>query len=399
MKKKIVSFTIAILSVLPSFAQLNGDGYYRIKNKTTGRYMTLCDNHSKGVNASSTTAEVGALETRKSYEDIVSDPGSVFYIKKVSNDDYNIFAQGADMYALTKYYIKLRQSGTRGYIAYQTSSGYSLRLQDEIINCGKDGDSYVTTVSQNDLEHTDYWDIIPVTNTGDSYIGIAPKVNANGKHYALYYTGFAYNLLSSGMKAYYVTKVDESRDAVVYKEITGTIPAKTPVVIECSSESPANNKIEPLSETVNAIGGNQLKGVFFSAGNIWSGHYNSIVYNETSMRTMNSKDGKLTFNTSTDMLPTVEVCLVPGSSHDKDYEMKKCIDHNTAYIQVSSSAKKDLNWVSEADYSTGITNINTDESPSSIYDLQGNIVKKDATSTEGISKGIYIYKGKKLVIR
>lgn len=361
--------------------------------------MTLCDNHSKGVNASSTTAEVGALETRKSYEDIVSDPGSVFYIKKVSNDDYNIFAQGADMYALTKYYIKLRQSGTRGYIAYQTSSGYSLRLQDEIINCGKDGDSYVTTVSQNDLEHTDYWDIIPVTNTGDSYIGIAPKVNANGKHYALYYTGFAYNLLSSGMKAYYVTKVDESRDAVVYKEITGTIPAKTPVVIECSSESPANNKIEPLSETVNAIGGNQLKGVFFSAGNIWSGHYNSIVYNETSMRTMNSKDGKLTFNTSTDMLPTVEVCLVPGSSHDKDYEMKKCIDHNTAYIQVSSSAKKDLNWVSEADYSTGITNINTDESPSSIYDLQGNIVKKDATSTEGISKGIYIYKGKKLVIR
>lgn len=356
--------------------------------------MTLCDNHSKGINTSSTTAEVGALETRKSYEEVVSDPGSVFYIQKVSNDDYNIFAQGADMYALTKYYIKLRQSGTRGYIAYQTSSGYSLRLQDEIINCGKDGDSYVTTVSQNDIEHTDYWDIIPVTNTGDSYIGIAPNVSANGKHYALYYTGFAYNLLSSGMKAYYVTKVDEGRDAVVYKEITGTIPAKTPVVIECNSESPANNKIEPLTETTNGISGNQLKGVFFSVGNWLSAHYNSTIYDETTMRTLGSKDGKLIFNTSTDLLPTVEIRL-----SQNDYEMKKCIGHNTAYIQVSSAAKKDLNWVSEADYSTGITNVNTVESPSNIYDLQGNIVKQDASNTEGISKGIYIYKGKKLVIR
>lgn len=394
MKKKIVSFTIAILSVLPSFAQLNGDGYYRIKNKTTGRYMTLCDNHSKGINTSSTTAEVGALETRKSYEEVVSDPGSVFYIQKVSNDDYNIFAQGADMYALTKYYIKLRASGTNGYIAYQTSSGYSLRLQDEIINCGKDGDGYVTTVSQNDLGRTDYWDIIPVTNTGDSYIGIAPNVSANGKHYALYYTGFAYNLLSSGMKAYYVTKVDESRDAVVYKEITGTIPAKTPVVIECNSESPANNKIEPLTEATNGIGDNQLKGVFFSVGNWLSAHYNSTIYDETTMRTLGSKDGKLIFNTSTDLLPTVEIRL-----SQNDYEMKKCIGHNTAYIQVSSAAKKDLNWVSEADYSTGITNVNTNESPSNIYDLKGNLVKQDASNTEGISKGIYIYKGKKLVIR
>ena len=399
MKKIILSLSLALLSALPSLAQLNGDGYYRIKNNLTGRYMTLCDNHSKGVSMSSTTAEVGALETRKKFEDIVSDPGSVFYIKKINNEEYNIFAQGADMYALTKYYIKLRSYGTKGYLAYQTSNGYSLRLQDETINCGINNEkSYVTTVSQ--PESPMYWSIIPVTNDGASYIGITPDVSANGKHYTLYYTGFAYNLLSSGMKAYYVTKVDESRDAVVYKEFTGTIPAKTPVILECNSTDPANNKIQPLAESPKAISGNQLTGVFFSVGNMWSGHYNSIVFNENSMRTLGSKDGKLVFNTSKDLLPTVEICKVPNSSHDEDYEMQKCVGPNSAYIKVTSNAVESMNWVSEADYATGITLTSTDANkPADVYDLNGNIVKKNATGTDGIAKGIYIYKGKKLVIQ
>lgn len=401
MKKNILSIFLALLSTAPSMAQLNGDGFYRIQNVTTGRYMTLCDNHSKGVNVNATTAEVGALETRPSYENVVSDPGSIFYIKHIQNDDYNIFAQGADMHALTEYYIKLTyRNAQKAYLAHQSSNGYDLRLQDEIKNCGTTGNSYVTTVNQNDIANTQHWKITPVSTSTSNYIGITPNVSANGKYYTLYYTGFDYNLVSPGMKAYYVSKVDESKAVVVYKEITGTIPAKTPVVIECNSKNPADNKIMPMMQATKNTYSNKLVGVFFSTGNLWSGHYNSIVFNEGNMRTLGSKNNKVVFNTSTELLPTVEVCLVPNSSKNEDYEMKKCIGPNTAYIEVSASTAKELNWMSETDYITAsITNPNTNDSyPADIYDLNGNLVKKNATSTEGLAKGVYIYKGKKLVV-
>ena len=77
---------------MPANAQINGDGYYRIQNAKSGRYMTLCDNHSDGIDYSATQAETGALETRGDKSNIISDPGSIFYIKKISGNEYNIIS-------------------------------------------------------------------------------------------------------------------------------------------------------------------------------------------------------------------------------------------------------------------------------------------------------------------
>lgn len=34
-----------------------------------------------------------------------------------------------------------------------------------------------------------------------------------------------------------------------------------------------------------------------------------------------------------------------------------------------------------------------------IYDLNGRVVKENATSTEGLQKGIYLMNGKKIVVK
>lgn len=397
MNKQIITLALACIAMLPTNAQINGDGYYRIKNAVTGRYMTLCDNHSKGINYNATKAETAALETRKNKSDIISDPGSIFYIKKISGNEYNILSQGADMHSMINYYVKLVDSPYKkgAYRAYQTNSGVALYLADKYT---KREDSFVVTNGNKEDERD--WEIIPVSTSTDNFIGITPNIKANGKYYAAFYTGFDYKL-TADMKAYYVSKVDEQKGVAAYKEMTGTIPAKTPVYIECSSNDVNSNKIEPVANNASAISGNKLTGVMFSVGNIYTGHYNSVVFNESTMRTLNGEDGNLVLNTATDLLSYIEICLKPGSSDDKDYTYSNVITHNTFYLKVSEGAAKSIKVVSEEEYeaSTGINGITvTDNKPANIYNLNGVVVRKNATSTEGLAKGIYVFKGKKVVV-
>ena len=109
-KKTIFAIALACISGLTAHAQLKGDGYYRIQNVKTGRYMTLCDRHSRGANSHSTQVDAGALQTKKLWSDIESDPGSVFYIKKVNGEEYNILAQGIDMHQLINYYVRITRT-------------------------------------------------------------------------------------------------------------------------------------------------------------------------------------------------------------------------------------------------------------------------------------------------
>lgn len=398
MKKQLTTLALACMAMLPINAQINGDGYYRIKNAITGRYMTLCDNHSKGIDYNATEAETAALETKKNKSDIISDPGSVFYIKKINGNEYNILAQGADMYSMINYYVKIIDSPYKkgAYRAYQTRSGAALYLADKY---SQNDNSWVITNGYKEDERD--WEIIPVSTSSDNFIGITPNIEANGKYYTAFYTGFDYKLSSADMKAYYVSKVNEKDGYAAYKEIIGTIPANTPVYIECSSKDASNNKIEPLENKAKAISGNKLTGVMFSVGNKYTGHYNSVVFKEPTMRTLNAEEGKLVLNTSTDLLSYIEVCINPGSYKDDDYTYKNTIPHNSFYLNVTEGAAKSIKVVSEEEFeTTGINGVTVagNNRTANIYNLNGIVVCKNATSTEGLAKGIYVFKGKKVVV-
>ena len=128
--------------------------------------MTLCDRHSRGANGHTTTVDAGALQTRKLWSDIESDPGSVFYIKKVNNEEYNILSQSIDMHQLINYYVRIELKN--GNYRFWQTNGTKVYLSDENSeNAGKDN-SFVKTAGSDTRD----WKIIPLDNNGDNHLGL-----------------------------------------------------------------------------------------------------------------------------------------------------------------------------------------------------------------------------------
>ena len=263
MKKRLFTLFFAATAILSANAQLNGAGYYRVQNSSTGRYMSLSDNTSRGVDMVSTSADCGAMVTNSAWEVISHDPGSVFYLEHITGESYNVVGQGTSLHDIINYYI------------------------------------YVTTTG-----NYSNWDIRPIDAT-NNYIGVKPTVTVGSKHYAAVFAGYPYTL-GAGMKAYYISKIDEARGVAVYKEIIGTVPAKTPVLIECSSTQTADNVVTPVVSADAVPSDNAAKGIYFCLGDQWSGHYNSTKFDENSMRVLAvTADGKLAATTSTEHLTSV----------------------------------------------------------------------------------------------
>lgn len=375
--------------MLGAQAQLSGAGYYRVKNVSTGRYMSLSDNHSSGVNFASTSADCGAMTTSSVWEDISRDPGSVFYLDHISGESYNVVGQGTSLYSIIQYYIYLSPVG-KYWKAWQEDKGQRIMLTDKKSNKAV---SYVTTTGTYST-----WDIIPI-NATDNYIGVKPTVTVDGKHYAAVFAGYPYTL-GAGMKAYYVTKVIEKEGVIIIKELTGTIPAKTPVLIECSSTDVSKNLVTPVvsDAAVPSDLATQVKGVYFCIGNPWSGHFNSVKFDASSMRVFSANSsGNIAMTTSNDALTLVNI---DKEDSNGDNLSVLAIPANSWYLSVSSSAPSELKMVTADQYATGIQDITV--KPASLYNvytLEGVQIKKNATSISDLHQGIYIINGKKVVIK
>lgn len=394
MNKFILSIALACISGLTAHAQFTSNGYYRIKNATTQRYMSLCDNHSRGVHVASTSVDAGALVTKKNFNEVVTDPGTVFYIENVSGTNYNISSQGSNVYNMIQYYIRLSKLNDGTYRAWQkdNSSGQVIILSDENDYFYGEDISFVNSITSD----AQRWYILPV-NTEDNYLGVKPNIEANGKYYTTFFAETPFSFASSGMRALYISKL-QSSGAAIYKEIKGIVPAKTPVIIECSSKDPAKNKLKIETTSPSSIKDNLLTGVYFGLGMDDTDHFNSTAFDANSMRVLGlSKDGSLEINNEDTYM--ADIMIKVGSGHKFTYPYIKAIPHNTAYVKVSSSVPTHMKLFKEGDPAAGINDIEyTDDKPATIYNINGMMVREKATSTEGLPKGIYIFKGKKVVI-
>lgn len=392
MKKLIFSIALACISGLTAHAQFNGKGYYRIKNAVTQRYMSLCDNHSRGVHIASTSVDAGALVTKKNFNEVVTDPGTIFNIENVSGANYNISSQGSNVYDMIQYYIRLTKATDGTYTAWQVDNGQVIVLSDENDFFEGEDVSFVNSLTKT----TQKWYILPV-NTEENYLGIKPNIEANGKYYATFFAETPFSFASSGMRALYISEL-KSSGAAIYKEIKGIVPAKTPVIIECSSKDPAKNKLKIEATSPSSIKDNLLTGVYFGLGMKATSHYNCTAFDAKSMRVLGlSKDGSLELNNEDTYMADIMIKI--GSNYEYTYPYIKAIPHNTAYVKVSSSVPAHLKLFKEGDPAAGINDIEyTDDKPATIYHINGMVVREKATSTEGLPKGIYIFKGKKVVI-
>lgn len=388
MKKRLFLLLLGCVTMLGAQAQLNGAGYYRVKNVTSGRYMSLSDDHSRGVDFNSCTADCGAMQTSKIMDNIYSDPGSIFYLDHISGVSYNVVGQGTSLHDIINYYIYISPVGSY-YKIYQEQKGQRITLSD--LDDVEEDESYVATTGGKTT-----WYITPLNET-DNYIGVKPTISVGDKHYAAVFTGYPYTL-GAGMKAYYINKVIEKEGVVIIKELTGTIPAKTPVLIECSSTDISKNQITPVLKSVAVPSDNVAKGVYFCLGDRWSAHYNSTKFDPSTMRVLSLNTyGNLAVSTSTQNLKTV---MIEPKGADGKHLTITAIPANSWYIPVSSSAPSELKLVTAEQYATGIKDITV--KPASLYNvytLEGVQIKKNATSISDLHQGIYIINGKKVVIK
>lgn len=309
MKRNLLIFQFVFLTQL-LFAQLNGDGFYRVKNVGSERYITVRDNRGS-VNIATTSADMGAVELYKGFENVVSDPSSVLYISETSSG-YKFYSQGTDTYEIIGYYLRLKQNSDGSYKAYQGNSMMVMYL----------GDSETTSVVDGKLatnakgKYRD-WYILPVSSSSDdNFFGVKPEVKTSNGYYASFYASFPFETVSESMSVFYIDKVNHGM--AVFKELKGgVVPTSTPVFIKCDSDNPSDNRLNIVSNNVSALQNNQMSGVYFCNDN--KAHYNQTPYNPETMRILGiDSNGELAFvKADYDFLPANKSYLtVPVGSPD-----------------------------------------------------------------------------------
>ena len=324
MKKFLLSLSVAAAAVVPSVAQLGGDGYYRVQNAITQRYIYITDNKGK-IDVGTTSVDVLAIQLWKNADKAISDPATVLYIKKEpsSRNDYDITAQGTGIYQIISRYVTLLRNSDGTYMAYGRSSGAVKYLADAE-SSNKDEGAMSTEVRDDRRK----WYIKPITTTGDNYFGVKPTVNAGGKYYMPFYASFPFSAHSSGVKVYTISECGYGM--AVAEPVNGTVPAATPCYIECSSSAPASNRLN-IGGSAQAISRNMLGGVYFE--NYLPTHLNLTRYDKNTMRVLGTlADGKLGF-------VTANIEYLPA---------------NQSYLKVPAGSPASIRIVTKAEYDAAV---------------------------------------------
>lgn len=397
-------FTLIVTALLVASAQAQTfSGYYRIWNDFSKRYLSLLDN--KGWAKASTGGldyDLFAIRTLLDNEanDIVSNPAAVIFISGQKNA-YNCAAQGTSLQKITaktfqirsyyqngkpvagKYLIRAEEGSLGAVVLHDMNYFVNFEAQADSGNVGAQNPSGL-------IKEKTLWHFDAISSNSSCFFGFTPSLHANGKYYQTFYAGFPFKVVSPGVAVYYVCAIADGKTVLKPFAAGVTIPAETPVLVECTSPSAANNKVELLVSTAAAPKDNLLRGVFFnytyddyttlkpsSSNRV---HNNRTAYSPSTMRLLRvNSAGELIFD--------------KVSAGEEDY--RPYIAANTAYLTVPSSAPDELPMMTYTDYTAGIDGPTTTAAPAddAVYTLSGVRV----TDTGYLPHGIYIKGGKKVV--
>lgn len=198
------------------------------------------------------------------------DPSTILYLKQSSGSYYNIIGQGTSLLTLTtgayEASVRLIFNDITAQIAKSSGSG-SNTLYTAAVNIsatdvenisysswkfalgksifmsqaklGKyyffDNDGIFSINSSNSANNAK-WYIEPIT-----YFNVKPEVNFKDKYYTSLYVPFAYKLNGQVVKAYVVESIGDDGVLNLTTVATAgeTVPAGTPVILECASNVPS----------------------------------------------------------------------------------------------------------------------------------------------------------------
>ena len=276
-------------------AQLNGTGFYRFRNaQQKNDYISLSndllnfqvviDQAAGGFkNLSGDAGKQRALACASLYmqtdihlvEDAdCIDPSTIIYAKKrntnPSNYDYNLIGQGTSILTLTtgtvshpnsmfspsitfsNIYVNIQKSSGSGaqslYTAYIPLSGSLDYITTSTQSLGNRYFTDIVTengnvfdIAKSNSDTNAKWYIEPVT-----HFNVEPEVEYGGKYYTTLYVPFAFQLSNGVEKAYVVSAInaDGTLETVEFAN-DATVPAGTPVILECSSNVASDCQLIP----------------------------------------------------------------------------------------------------------------------------------------------------------
>ena len=398
--KRFLSFVFvaSLLSAGSVLAQTGtgfiGNGYYRIRNYATDRYIYVTDNKDY-YDMARDKEDFQAIQLWKDVTRFASDPGSVIYFEEVTPDHFDLRAQGTGVHSFTGYYVGVtKSSGTYIVSASVTKAGMQVTkyLTDDEQSSSDQG----TMGTRGKLNYRK-WIVDKIeTDHATNYFGIKPSIEVGGKFYHPFYAAFPFKVASAGMHVYYIDEV-ESKYAVL-KEIEGEVPASTPVLIECSSANPSENRVELLATSSAKVTGNLLGGNYFCNGKRPQESVDAYkVFDADKMRVFSVVDGQLVLtNNAQNRLNEIKTVDYSTLSMIK----LKCLPSNTSYMKADSDTPAEVPVFVDGQVPDAIGSILAEQKPTAagVYSLSGTQLRA-SSDLQGLPAGLYIVNGKKVVIK
>lgn len=323
-----------------SIAAHNPDGYYRMQNASTNRYVSISGN----TGSLGTSPVLRSLSLLSDVVRVNSDPSTVLYMSKPSSAvnafQRNLATQGTSFHDIFGSYLTVSPDGESGGLNTYLAEANTVRLGDAATG---NGDAVMSSDASGDARK--WWFKEIVNQSSGNYFGVVPTVTAGGKYYAPFMAGFPFKVAKQGMAVYTITSADSDLEMMVIQPVSGVIPAGTPVIIECVGPLASDNILEVGASGAEAdVKGNMLKGVYFDSED------NSTPYDASVMRSLAVADGKLVFAVSN----------------------AQFVPRNQAYISLNSDIQKSVgsySVVTQDEYDARIAAIVSDL-PAGYYRMQ-----------------------------
>lgn len=397
--RRLLTFSIFVsLNLAATFAEDNGtgfigDGYYRISNYATQRYIYVTDNKDY-YNIGTDVGDFQAIQLWKDINRAVTDPASVILMKQMWTDHYDLMAQGTGVHALTGFYLyaEKQSNGTYEVSASVTKAGISVTkyLTDDEKSSSAQG-----KMGTNGKLNYKKWIVDKLeTNHATNYFGIKPTIEWNGKYYQPFYADFPFKAVSEDMRIFYINQIDG--DIALLQELKGEIPANTPVLIECASPDPSENRLDLLLSTSATVTGNMLSGVYFCNGKRPKASTDAYTkFNPSKMRVFSVVNGKLVL---TKDAPDRLVQLKTVDWSTEEDIIVNCLPANTSYLKADS---KTASKIVLTDDPTDINNIfasSKENTTEGVYTISGTQLRA-TNNVEGLPAGLYIVGGRKIAVK
>ena len=82
MKRTVLITLVSILTTVQATAQSVANGYYRVQNTSSTRYITMKDNAVGTVDYSSTNVDLSNIVTWRGFDYVKSNPASIIYVEQ-----------------------------------------------------------------------------------------------------------------------------------------------------------------------------------------------------------------------------------------------------------------------------------------------------------------------------